>query len=100
MLNCLSKQLDILIALEFFVTVFIIFEDTEILLIHKHKSDRSKNYFIDIHFYLRAVALSLIIAIIILYLNFYKNNQNHLSNKTLPVIEKQSDEFTKGKKEE
>lgn len=81
MINYLLKHLDILIALEFFVTILIIFEDTGILLIHKHKSDRSKNNFIDIYFYLRAVAFGLIIAISFLYLNFYKNNQNHLFNK-------------------
>lgn len=68
MINYLLKHLDILIALDFFVTVFIIFEDTGILLIHKHKSDRSKNDFIDIYFYLRVVALGLIIVISILYI--------------------------------
>ena len=68
MINYLLKHLDVLIALDFFVTVFIIFEDTGILLIHKHKSDRSKNDFIDIYFYLRAVALGLIIVISILYI--------------------------------
>jgi hypothetical protein len=68
MINYLLKHLDVLIALDFFVTVFIIFEDTGILLIHKHKSDRSKNNFIDIYFYLRAVALGLIIVISILYI--------------------------------
>lgn len=68
MINYLLKHLDVLIALDFFVTVFIIFEDTGILLIHKHKSDRSKNDFMDIYFYLRAVALGLIIVISILYI--------------------------------
>ena len=68
MINYLLKHLNILIALEFFVTILIIFEDTGILLIHKHKSDRSKNNFIDIYFYLRAVAFGLIIAISILYI--------------------------------
>ena len=68
MINYLLKHLDVLIALDFFVTVFIIFEDTGILLIHKHKSDRAKNDFIDIYFYLRAVALGLIIVISILYI--------------------------------
>lgn len=90
MINYLLKHISILIALEFFVTVLIIFEDTGILLIHKHKSDRSKNNFIDIYFYLRAVAFGLIIAISFLYLNFYKNNQNHLFNKAPSTIEKQS----------
>ena len=66
MLNYLLKHLDVLIALEFFVTILMIFEDTGILLTHKHKSDRSKNNVIDIYFYLRAVALGLIIAISIL----------------------------------
>ena len=92
MINYLLRHLDILIALEFFVTILIIFEDTGILLTHKHKSDRAKNNVIDIYFYLRAVALGLIIAISFLYLNFYKNNQNHLFNKTPPAIEKQSNE--------
>ena len=68
MINYLLKHLDVLIALDFLLTVFIIFEDTGILLIHKHKSDRSKNDFIDIYFYLRAVALGLIIVISILYI--------------------------------
>ena len=68
MINYLLKHLDILIALDFFVTVLIIFEDTGILLIHNHKSNRSKNDFIDIYFYLRAVALGLIIVISILYI--------------------------------
>ena len=92
MINYLLRHLDILIALEFFVTILIIFEDTGILLIHKHKSDRSKKDFIDVYFYLRAVALGLIITISILYLNFYKNNQNHLFNKAPSTIEKQSNE--------
>ena len=68
MINYLLKHLDILIALEFFVTVLIIFEDSGILLIHKHKDYRSKNDFIDVYFYLRAVALGLIIVISILYI--------------------------------
>ena len=94
MTNYFLKHLDILIALEFFVTILIIFEDTGILLIHKRKSDRSKNNFIDIYFYLRAVAFGLIIAISFLYLNFYKKNQNLLSNKTPSAIEKQSNEVS------
>ena len=75
MINYLLRHLDILIALEFFVTILIIFEDTGILLTHKHKNDRAKNNVIDIYFYLRAVALGLIIVISFLYLNFYKNVQ-------------------------
>lgn len=94
MINYLLRHLDILIALEFFVTILIIFEDTGILLTHKHKSDRSKNNVIDIYFYLRAVALGLIIAISILYLNFYKNNQNRLFNKAPSAMDKQSNEFS------
>lgn len=93
MINYLLRHLDILIALEFFVTILIIFEDTGILLVHKHKNYRSKKDFIDVYFYLRAVALGLIIAISILYLNFYKNNQNHLFNKAPSTIEKQSNEI-------
>ena len=93
MINYLLRHLDILIALEFFITILIIFEDTGILLTHKHKNDRSKNNAIDVYFYLRAVALGLIIVISILYLNFYKNNQNHLFNKAPSTIEKQSNEI-------
>lgn len=92
MINYLLRHLDILIVLEFFVTILIIFEDTGILLVHKHKNNRSKNDFIDVYFYLRAVALGLIIAISFLYLTFCKNNKNHLFNKTPPAIEKQSNE--------
>ena len=94
MINYLLRHLDILIALEFFVTILIIFEDTGILLTHKHKSDRSKNNVIDIYFYLRAVALGLIIATSILYLTFYKNNQNRLFNKAPSAMDKQSNEYT------
>ena len=90
MINYLLRHLDILIVLEFFVTILIIFEDTGILLVHKHKNNRSKNDFIDVYFCLRAVALGLIIVISFLYLNFYKNNQNHLFNKAPSTIEKQS----------
>ena len=68
MINYLLRHLDILIAVEFFFTVFIIFEDTGIFLTHKHKSDRFKYNVIDIYFYFRTVALGLIVTISILYI--------------------------------
>mgnify|MGYP000179544883 CR=1 FL=1 len=72
MLNYLSRYLNVLIGLEFMLTIFIIFENTGILMIPKRKDKQVKKDFIDIYFYLRAVALGLIIATSILYLTLYR----------------------------
>ena len=90
MLNYLSRYLNVLIGLEFMLTIFIIFENTGILMIPKRKDKQVKKDFIDIYFYLRTLAFVLIVIISFLYLGSYKNNKKYLiNNEVHPVIERQ-----------
>lgn len=92
MLNYLSKYLNVLIGLEFMITIFIIFENTGILMIPKRKDEQAKKDFTNIYFFLRTLTFGLIVVISFLYLFSYKKNKKQPVNKTPTIIEKQSNE--------
>ena len=98
MLNYLSRYLNVLIGLEFMLTIFIIFENTGILMIPKQKGEQAKKDFTNIYFYLRTLAFGLIVVISFLYLSSYKKNKAQSVNETPIIIEKQSNKESNANK--